>query len=72
MKTLSSEQLAQFQERGEIVVEGHTLTLEDSRYMQRHTCITMVTRRHKNNSVTIIIYLRMFYAMCTLAHITVT
>ena len=29
VKTLSSEQLAQFQERGEIVVEGHTLTLED-------------------------------------------
>ena len=29
VKTLSSEQLAQFQERGEIVVEGHTLTVED-------------------------------------------
>lgn len=29
VKTLSSEQLVQFQERGEIVVEGHTLTVED-------------------------------------------
>jgi len=29
VKTLSSEQLAEFQERGEIVVEGHTLTVED-------------------------------------------
>jgi len=29
VKTLSSEQLVQFQERGEIIVEGHTLTVED-------------------------------------------
>ena len=29
MKNLSSEQLTQFQERGEIIVEGHTLTVED-------------------------------------------
>ena len=29
VKALSSEQLAKFQEDGEIIVEGHTLTTED-------------------------------------------
>ena len=29
VKALSSEQLVKFQEDGEIIVEGHTLTTED-------------------------------------------
>ena len=43
MKALSSEQLVKFQEDGEIIVEGHTLTTEDIKVTSPWQHITMVT-----------------------------
>ena len=43
VKALSSEQLVKFQEDGEIIVEGHTLTTEDIKVTSPWQHITMVT-----------------------------
>ena len=48
MKALSSEQLVKFQEDGEIIVEGHTLTTEDIKVTSPWQHITMVTYHHGN------------------------